>query len=148
MNNVIVTCSSCGKKNRIPADKQHLKPRCGHCKSPVDMKKQAIPVELNDHEFHSFVKNATKPVMVDFFSPSCGPCQTMLPIINDMAKHHINKSIIAKLDTSRNPQIPSFFNIRGVPTFMFFSKGSLIDQVSGAVSRDILENKLDGLQSK
>ena len=145
MNNVIVSCLSCGKKNRVPADKQHLKPKCGHCKAYVDMSNQAVPVELSDHEFHDFVKSATKPVMVDFYSPSCGPCQTMLPIVNLMARDHINRNIVAKVDTSKNQQITSFFNIRGVPTFMFFSKGSLIDQISGAVSQDILESKLNDL---
>ena len=142
MNTVIVSCSSCDKKNRIPASKQHLSPKCGHCKAAIDMVNQAVPVELGDHDFHDFVKQATLPVMVDFFSPTCGPCQTMMPIINAMAREHVNKFIIAKVDTSKNQQIASFFNIRGVPTFMFFRNGALVDQISGAVSRNVLEQKL------
>ncbi len=145
MNSVIVSCSSCSKKNRIPVDKQHLLPKCGHCKAPIDMTNQAVPVELSDGNFHDFVKQALLPVMVDFFSPTCGPCQTMLPIVNDMARDHINKYIIAKVDTSKNFQIASFFNIRGVPSFFFFKDGSLMDQISGAVSRDLLERKLESL---
>jgi thioredoxin 2 len=109
------------------------------------MSNQAVPVEPGDREFHDFVKKATLPVMVDFFSPACGPCQTMLPIVDAMARELINKCIIAKVDTSTNQQIASFFNIRGVPSFMFFKNGSLVDQVSGAVSRDILDRKLQSL---
>lgn len=145
MNTVIVSCSSCNKKNRIPADKQHLSPTCGHCKAAISMTNQAVVVELGDQNFHDFVKKAPLPLMVDFFSPTCGPCQTMLPIVNTMAREHINRFIIAKVDTSKNPQIATFFNIRGVPTFMFFNNGSLIDQISGAVSRDVLEQKLGQL---
>ena len=62
-----------------------------------------------------------------------------------MARDHLNKFIIAKVDTSKNQQIAIFFNIRGVPTFMFFKDGALIGQISGAVSRDILEQKLGTL---
>jgi len=145
VNTVIVSCSSCGKKNRIPADKQHLLPKCGHCKAPISMTNQAVPVELGDQDFHDFIKQAPLPVMVDFFSPTCGPCQMMFPIVDAMAREHVNKFIIAKVDTSRNQQVSLFFNIRGVPSFMFFRDGNLIDQISGAVSRNILEQKLAGL---
>ncbi|MBW2100843.1 MAG: thioredoxin family protein [Deltaproteobacteria bacterium] len=145
MNTLIVSCSSCSKKNRIPADKQYLLPKCGYCKTPINMTNQAVPVELGDQDFHDFVKQAPLPIMVDFFSPTCGPCQMMMPIVNAMAREHINKFIIAKVDTSKNQQIALFFNIRGVPSFMFFKDGSLIDQISGSVSRNVLEQKLGSL---
>ena len=142
MNSVYVSCMSCSKKNRIPADKQHLQPRCGHCKAHLNLKNQAVPVELGDNNFHDFIKNAPLPVMVDFFSPTCGPCQMMLPIVNAMAQEHVNEFIIAKVDTSKNHQIALFFNIRGVPTFMFFRDGNLIDQIPGAVAKGVLEQRL------
>lgn len=143
MNNLIISCSSCSKKNRIPASKQHLAPRCGHCKSLIKLDNQAVVVELGDGDFHDFIKQAPLPVMVDFFSPTCGPCQTMMPVVESMAREQFKKSIIAKVDTSNNQQIATFFNIRGVPTFMFFKSGRLIDQISGAVPRNLLEQKLE-----
>jgi len=109
------------------------------------MTNQGVPVELGDHDFHDFVNQAPLPVMVDFFSPTCGPCQTMLPIVSAMARQHTNKFIIAKVDVSKHQQIASFFNIRGVPSFMFFKNGRLFEQISGAVSRNILEQKLGSL---
>jgi len=145
MNNLIVTCSSCGRKSKFPASKQHLHPKCGHCKAPIEMSRQAVPVELGDHDFHDFVQGAPLPVMVDFFSPTCGPCQTMTPVVKAMAQEHINRYIIAKVDTSKNQQIASFFNIRGVPSFLFFKNGSLIEQVGGAVPKNVLEQKLKSL---
>ncbi len=145
MNNLIVPCASCGKKNRIPAGRQHQQPKCGHCGASLELAGRGVPVELGDHDFHDFVKQAPIPVMVDFFSPTCGPCRTMLPIVDAMAKEHSKKFIIAKLDTSIHQQIAAFFNIRGVPTFMFFKNGSLIDQIAGAVGQNILEQKLRSL---
>ena len=69
----------------------------------------------------------------------------MLPVVNAMAREHVNRYLIAKVDTSKNQKIALFFNIRGVPSFFFFRKGSLIDQISGAVSRNILEQRLRSL---
>jgi thioredoxin len=143
MNTLIATCSSCGTKNRIPADKQHRRPLCGSCKAPLDV--EAAPVELGDQDFHDFIKQAPLPVMVDFFSPTCAPCQMMLPIISALAKEQSNRFIIAKVDTGKSQQIAFFFNIRSVPSFLFFKNGSLIDRMTGAVSKNILEQKLKSL---
>lgn len=145
MNTVIISCRSCGKKNKIPADKQHLSPKCGHCKKSISMINQAVPVELGDLDFHDFVKKAPLPVVVDFFSPTCGPCRTMFPIVDEMAREYVNKYIIAKVDTSKNQSISLFFNIRAVPTFMFFKDGVLIEQIAGSVSKIVLEQKLRSL---
>lgn len=145
MNTVIVSCASCGKKNRIAADKQHRSPKCGHCGTSINLLNKAVPVELSDQNFHDVVKQAPLPMMVDFYSPTCGPCRVMMPIVDAMAKKHVNKFIIAKVDTSRNQQIASFFNIRGVPSFFFFKNGELVDRMAGAVSEGALDQKLSSL---
>ena len=64
MNSIIVPCSGCGKKNKIPADKQHLGPKCGSCKNPLDLSGAAVPVELIDATFASFIGQASRPVIV------------------------------------------------------------------------------------
>ena len=69
----------------------------------------------------------------------------MAPIVHAMAPKYLNKVIVATLDTSRNPQIASFFNIRGVPSFLFFKNGILIDQIAGAVSEGVFEQKMSSL---
>ncbi len=105
----------------------------------------AVPVELDDYSFSDFVKQVSLPVMVDFFSPTCGPCQMMAPVVQALAPKYINKIIVAKLDTSRNPQTASFFNIRGVPSFLFFKNGRLVEQIAGAVPEAVLEQKISSL---
>jgi thioredoxin 2 len=109
------------------------------------MKNKAVPVELGDHGFHEFVKHVPLPLMVVFFSPTCGPCRTMTPIVKTMAGQYVNQFIIATVDTSIHHQIASFFNIRGVPGFLFFKDGKLLDQIAGAVAKDVLEQKLGSL---
>ena len=138
MNSIIVACSGCGQKNRIPADRQHLGPKCGSCGNPIDLSRGAVPVELDDSSFASFISQATKPVMVDFFSPTCGPCQMLGPVIDNMARQFVGKVIIAKMDTSRNSTVPGQFRIRGVPTLIFFREGREEDRLVGALPEEAL----------
>ena len=133
MNSIVVTCNNCGTKNRIPADKQHLGPKCGSCKNAISLATAAVPVELDDSSFPGFISKASKPVLVDFFSPTCGPCRMLSPVIDAMARKFCGRVIIAKLDTSHNHLAASQYRIRGVPTLLFFKNGRLVDQVTGAL---------------
>ena len=145
MNSIVVACGSCGKKNRIPAEKQHMGPKCGSCGSLIDMGRAAVPVELDDSTLAPFISQASLPVLVDFFSPTCGPCHMMSPIIDNLAKQFIGRVIIAKLDTSRNRTAPAQYNIRGVPTLIFFKHGRVADQMTGAMPEEALSLKLHQL---
>ncbi|KPK36357.1 MAG: thioredoxin [Nitrospira bacterium SG8_35_1] len=143
MNSIVVACSSCGTKNRIPADKQHLGPKCGSCKSAISLAGNAVPVELDDSSFSGFISQVKKPVMVDFFSPSCGPCRMLAPVIDSLAGKFHDRIIIAKLDTSRNQTTAAQYRIRGVPTLLFFKNNEVIDQVTGALPEQELVRLLE-----
>ena len=143
MNNIEIACKQCGTKNRIPADKQHLGPKCGKCKTAISLGSAAVPVQLDDSAFSGFISTASKPVMVDFFSPTCGPCRTHAPVIDSMARRFYGRLIIAKLDTSRNQMTASQYGIRGVPTLLFFKTGKLVDQVTGALPEQELAQLLE-----
>ncbi len=148
MNTIILACPSCSAKNRIPAGKQHLSPKCGKCGNKLPTKTAAVTVELTDPEFQSFITNASLPVMVDFYSPSCGPCKSLAPIIANLTKDYLGKVIIAKLDTSSNPGTAMHFKIRGVPSLYFFKKGKAVDHIVGAPPEAQLRQKLDALISR
>ncbi len=145
MNSLIIPCPSCGTKNRIPAGKQHLSPKCGKCGNRLPVGELAVPVELNDAEFQSFISEATLPLMVDFYSPTCGPCHAIAPLINQLAKAYLGKVIIVKLDTSANPGTAMHYQIRGVPSLLFFQNGQVVDQIVGAPPESQLRQKLDSI---
>ena len=143
MNSIIITCTHCSTKNRIPADKQHLGPKCGSCKAAMNLANSAVPVELSDSDFQGFINQASKPVLVDFFSPTCGPCRMLAPVIDTMAKKFLGRIIIAKLDTSLHQVSASQYKIRGVPTLLFFKNGQLVDQKTGALPEQELTQLLE-----
>ena len=141
--NTIIPCSSCGAKNRIPADKQHLTPKCGRCGAPLSAGQNGTVRELTDQNFQETVENSPLPVLVDFYSPTCGPCQALAPAINQLAKEYAGRAVICKLDTSRYQMTASRFQIRGVPTLIFFQNGKPVDQVVGAVPLQELQQRLN-----
>ena len=143
MNSIVVACTSCSTKNRIPADKQHLGPKCGSCKTAISLLNSAVPVELDDSNFQGFINQASIPVMVDFFSPTCGPCRMLAPVIDAMAKKFLGRVIIAKIDTSLHQMSASQYKIRGVPTLIFFKNGQLVDQKTGALPEQELTQILE-----
>ncbi len=146
MNTLIVSCQACKTKNRIQAGKQHLSPKCGKCGHSIELGSSAIPVELSDPEFQSFVKTADLPLMVDFYSPTCGPCKAIAPLIKTMSEEYLGEVIVAKINTSDNPGTAMHYKIRGVPSLLFFKNGELIDQIVGAPPEPQLRHKLNAIR--
>jgi thioredoxin 2 len=145
MNDKTVSCPSCGAKNRIPVEKSHLQPKCGRCGQKLNLNTNESVIELDDTGFDRFVSRSSIPVMIDFFSPTCGPCRMLAPVIETLAKQYAGKVHIAKLDTSRFQLAAGRYRIRGVPTLIFFKNNQVVDQIVGAAPRDQIEQKLNAL---
>lgn len=81
-------------------------------------------------------KHATEtglPVVVDFYSDSCGPCRMMAPIFKKVAKQFKEKAVFVKIDTNAQPELSSRYQIRSLPTFNFFVAGAKADQAVGGI---------------
>jgi len=145
MDGVIVACSACQVKNRIPEKKQHRNPRCGKCKEKIVVGTKTVPVNLGDEDFQQFIKETKLPVMVDFFAPTCGPCQAIAPLITGLAGQFAGKVVVAKINTSEHPGTAVHYQIRGVPSLLFFKSGIVVDQIVGAPDESVLVSKLKSL---
>ena len=138
--NMIAVCPGCGSKNRIPPDKQHLTGRCGRCGSALT----GAPVSgrvnsLTDAGFPQQVEQCPLPVLVDFYSPTCGPCRSLAPVIEAVAARHAGRLMVFTIDTSREQRQAARFHIRGVPTLLVFRDGQLVDQLVGAAPQEEIE---------
>ncbi|MCX5876941.1 MAG: thioredoxin domain-containing protein [Deltaproteobacteria bacterium] len=143
MNTLIVACPSCKAKNKMVAIKQHRGPRCGKCQTSLPMAGYVTPVELTDRDAAQVIREADLPLMLDLYSPSCGPCRTLAPVIDRLARQFFGRAIIAKIDTSTNHLTAGHYGIQGVPTLIFFKNGLVVDQVVGALPEDALVAKLN-----
>jgi thioredoxin 2 len=128
---VILTCPSCGKKNRSPSGRLADVGRCGACKtaiSPVDR-----PIDADPETFREVVSGSRVPVLVDFWAEWCGPCKMAAPEVERTAKEMKGRALVLKVDTERYPQLASQFGVQGIPNFVVLKGGLLLFQQAGVV---------------
>ena len=92
-------------------------------------------VHVNDKNFASEVLNSDLPVLVDFWATWCGPCRSISPIVEELAKEFIGKVKGTKLNIDESPATPSQYGVRGIPTLILFKSGKIVDQIVGAVPK-------------
>jgi len=97
-------------------------------------------IEIDDKNFDNEVLASKVPVLVDFWAPWCGPCQTMLPIIEELAGEYEAGTLkIGKINIDESKTVAAKYGIMSVPTFIIFKDGEIIDQFVGAQSKDSLK---------
>jgi thioredoxin 2 len=140
---VIIKCSSCGAKNRIPIDRMKDRPLCGRCHSPL--KPQAAPEKVTDKTFRQAVLSSSVPVLLDCWAPWCGPCRTIGPVLEELALDYSGRIKIAKLNVDENPETAGKFGIRSIPTMLLFKGGREVNRLVGALPRAQIEQALKTL---
>jgi len=96
---------------------------------------------LTQANFTEEVAGSDTPVLVDFWAEWCGPCRMVGPIVDQLAAEYAGKAKVTKLDVDSNQKTAMKYNVRSIPTILFFKDGKLVDQVVGAVPRPALEAK-------
>jgi thioredoxin 1 len=97
-------------------------------------------LEVSDSSFETDILKSDKPVLVDFWAAWCGPCRAIAPVVKELAGEYADRLKIAKMNVDENPATPSKYGIRAIPTLLFFKDGKLADQITGAVSKNIIES--------
>ena len=92
-------------------------------------------LHVNDKNFADEVLNADLPVLVDFWATWCGPCRSISPIIEELAKEFTGRVKVTKLNVDESPATPSQYGVRGIPTLILFKGGKILDQIVGAVPK-------------
>ena len=98
-------------------------------------------VEITDANFTD-VTGQPGLSMVDFWAVWCGPCRMVAPIVEQLAEDYAGQVTVGKLDVDNNQRSAAQFNVRSIPTILFFKDGKMVDQVIGAVPRPALEAKI------
>ena len=99
-------------------------------------------VEVTDANFGESIEGTDGLVMVDFWAAWCGPCRMVAPVIEQLATEYEGKLKVGKLDVDANQRTASRFNIRSIPSILFFKDGQHVDTVVGAVPKPQLERKI------
>lgn len=100
---------------------------------------------IEDNAFENDILKASKPSLVDFWAPWCGPCRAMEPVIDEIAGQFGDKINIFKCNVDDNPISPSTYGVKAIPTLIFFKDGQVVEQITGMASRTKLEEIISKL---
>ncbi len=139
-----VTFSACAEKN-----KENKKVENNNSKDQI-----MTPIHLTKAEFLSKVSNyeanptewkylGDKPCIVDFYASWCGPCKTIAPILEDLAKEYAGQIYIYKVDTEAEQELAAAFGIRSIPTLLFCPMGEAPQMAQGALPKESFKQAIN-----
>jgi thioredoxin 2 len=128
---VVMSCSSCGQKNRVVYSHLGDAVKCGKCKT--ELSATTIPLEVDTSaDFDRLVAHSPIPIVVDYWAPWCGPCRMVAPELAKVAARSGGKFLVVKVNTDALTDLGDRYRIRSIPTMAIFSGGQEVKRTTGA----------------
>ena len=102
-------------------------------------------VAVTSSDFEQQVLKSETPVIVDFWAVWCGPCKMIAPHLDALATEYAGKVKVMKVNIDDEHEVAESYDIRSIPTLLFFKDGKVVGQVVGAVAKSEIAKKLETL---
>lgn len=102
-------------------------------------------IELTNYNFENQIKKTNKLILIDFWASWCNPCQILTPIIEELEKEYKETILIAKVNVDNNQDISKKYEIRSIPTLLFFKNQQILDKIIGVVTKEEIKKKINNL---
>ena len=99
-------------------------------------------LEATDNDFEEQVLKADLPVLVDFWAPWCGPCKAIGPVVEKLSETYKDSFKFVKFNVDESSATPEKFGIRAIPTLFFFKDGKVVDQITGMIPGQKIEESI------
>ena len=103
-----------------------------------------MALAINKDNFEALVAG-DQPVVIDFWAEWCGPCRTLAPIIEELAKEYKDRINVGTCDVEDNNALATRYTIRNVPTLLFVRGGEIVERHVGMASAETLRSKFEVL---
>lgn len=104
-----------------------------------------MSLQITEANFETEVIGSPIPVLVDFWATWCGPCKMISPIVDQIATEMAGSAKVGKVNVDDSAVLANRFNVRSIPTLLFFKNGELVDTIVGATSKDNIVSRLKAL---
>jgi thioredoxin 2 len=123
----VVTCPTCGKRNRVPAAAAGVA-RCAACHT-------ALPwlTSAGDGDFEEVVSASTLPVLVDLWAPWCEPCRVVAPGVEQAARELAGRLKAVKVNVDQAPRVAERLGVQSIPTLLVLRQGREVARQLGAI---------------
>jgi len=99
--------------------------------------------EITGDQFDTEVMQESKPVLVDFWAPWCGPCKMLGPVLEEVAANNEDRLKVVKVNVDENQELAQKYEVMSIPTMFLIKKGEVVDSFMGAMNKQALTEKLE-----
>jgi thioredoxin 2 len=125
-----LVCGHCGQINRLPASRGAGDARCGACHQALFIGR---PIEVDEKGFERHLASSDVPLLVDVWTPWCGPCRAMAPMFERAAATLEPRVRLLKLNADTAPSVSARLGISAIPTLLLMQNGREIARNAGAM---------------